>query len=107
MKFEMIPIKIVAALILGIAAFSFALSYIDRAASRCSELQAGSPDALVSRPCSMRETSRNLLEMNRPNSELMARLFQLMFILFFISPPVIALMLFLIWKELKKRNDLK
>lgn len=37
----------------------------------------------------------------------MARLFQLLFILFIISPPLIVLMLFLIWKELKKRNKMK
>ena len=34
-------------------------------------------------------------------------LFQIMFILFFISPPIIAFMLFLIWKELKERNKMK
>ncbi len=41
------------------------------------------------------------------SSEPSARLFQLMFILFLISPPLIAVMLFLIWKELKKRNQMK
>jgi hypothetical protein len=40
-------------------------------------------------------------------SEFLARLFQLMFILFFISPPIIAVMLFLIWKELKEKNKMK
>lgn len=37
----------------------------------------------------------------------MARLFQLLFILFIISPPLIVVMLYLIWKELKKRNEMK
>ncbi len=37
----------------------------------------------------------------------MEYLFKLLFILFIISPPLIVLMLFLIWKELKKRNKLK
>ena len=37
----------------------------------------------------------------------MELLFRLLFILFIISPPLIVLMLFLIWKELKKRNKLK
>lgn len=37
----------------------------------------------------------------------LAFLFQIMFILFFISPPIIAFLLFLIWCELKKRNDKK
>ena len=34
-------------------------------------------------------------------------LFRLLFILFIISPPLIVIFLYLIWKELKKRNKLK
>jgi hypothetical protein len=37
----------------------------------------------------------------------MILLFRLLFILFIISPQLIVLMLFLIWKELKKKNKLK
>ena len=37
----------------------------------------------------------------------LAYLFQILFILFIISPPLIVVMLFLIWKELKERNRLK
>lgn len=37
----------------------------------------------------------------------MVRLFQILFILFIISPPIIALILFLILQELKKRNKMK
>ena len=37
----------------------------------------------------------------------LAYLFQIMFILFIISPPIIAVMLCLIWCELRKRNNLK
>jgi len=37
----------------------------------------------------------------------MARLFQLLFILFIISPPLIVVLLYLIWKELKERNKMK
>lgn len=40
-------------------------------------------------------------------SDLLTYFFQLVFILFLISPPIIALLLFCIWKELKKHNDLK
>ena len=36
--------------------------------------------------------------------EPLARLFQLLFILFLISPPLIVVLLFLIWQELKERN---
>ncbi len=41
------------------------------------------------------------------NTHPLALLFQILFILFLISPPIIALLLFCIWKELKKRNELK
>lgn len=47
----------------------------------------------------------SMLEMNAANP--LAYLFQIMFILFFISPPIIAVMLFLIWKELKAKNKMK
>ena len=44
---------------------------------------------------------------NQSSSNLLGYLFQIMFILFFISPPIIAFMLFLIWKELKEGNKMK
>ncbi|MEO6589127.1 MAG: hypothetical protein ABIP06_07455 [Pyrinomonadaceae bacterium] len=37
----------------------------------------------------------------------MILLFRLLFILFIVSPPLIVLFLYLIWKELKNRNKLK
>lgn len=37
----------------------------------------------------------------------MENLFRILFILFIISPPLIVVLLFLIWKELKKRNRMK
>lgn len=40
-------------------------------------------------------------------SEPFARLFQILFILFMISPPLIVVLLYLIWKELKSRNKMK
>jgi hypothetical protein len=40
-------------------------------------------------------------------SNLLGYLFQIMFILFFISPPLIVVLLFLIWQELKERNKMK
>lgn len=41
------------------------------------------------------------------SSEPIIYLFRILFILFIISPPLIVLMLVLIWKELKERNKLK
>lgn len=40
-------------------------------------------------------------------SEPLARLFQILFILFIISPPLIVVLLFLIWQELRTRNKMK
>lgn len=37
----------------------------------------------------------------------MDRVFQIIFILFIISPPLIVLLLFLIWRELKTSNKLR
>jgi hypothetical protein len=47
------------------------------------------------------------LTYGQTKSNLLGYLFQLMFILFFISPPLMVVMLFLIWKELKERNKMK
>lgn len=44
---------------------------------------------------------------NSQMSEPLAYLFQILFILFIISPPLIVILLFLIWRELKVRNKLK
>lgn len=41
------------------------------------------------------------------SSHLFARLFQILFFLFIISPPLIVVLLYLIWKELKARNEMK
>jgi membrane protease YdiL (CAAX protease family) len=40
-------------------------------------------------------------------SEPSARLFQILFFLFIISPPLIVVLLYLIWQELKTRNKMK
>ena len=53
------------------------------------------------------EVHINTEELAIMESNPLAYLFQLLFILFLISPPLIVLMLCLIYKELKKRNDLK
>jgi len=104
MKFKMTPIKICAAMIFVIVAFGYSLATLDNSLTRYEKrnnLSSGfvfekySPDA------------RFVSEISQPTSEPLARLFQLMFILFIISPPIIALMLFLIWKELKARNKMK
>lgn len=51
---------------------------------------------------------RDCLPSNKvQTSNPMDTIFQIIFILFFISPPLIVLLLFLIWRELKTSNKLK
>ena len=52
-------------------------------------------------------SSETVTVFRQTKSDLLPYVFQIIFILFFISPPIIALMLFLIWKELKERNKMK
>lgn len=40
-------------------------------------------------------------------SDPMESLFRILFILFIVSPPLIVVLLFLIWRELKERNKMK
>ena len=104
MKFKMTPIKICAAMIFVIVAFSFSLSSLDNALTRYEKRNN------LSSSFGFEEYSPSagfVSEISQPTSEPLARLFQLLFILFIISPPVIALMLFLIWKELRARNKMK
>jgi hypothetical protein len=44
---------------------------------------------------------------NYNESAFHARLFQILFFLFIISPPLIVVLLYLIWQELKARNEMK
>jgi len=105
MKFKMTPFKVCAAMILGIAAFGFSLSSLDNAVPGYERRQ----HSISCFPQhSSTTTSESLVSnISKPASEPLARLFQLLFILFIISPPIIAVMLFLIWKELKARNKMK
>jgi hypothetical protein len=50
---------------------------------------------------------RECLASDNQASNPMDRIFQIIFILFFVSPPLIVVLLFLIWIELKKRNERK
>lgn len=69
---------------------------IEKKATSCFPSQSYNPPSVISNVTANYRTSSPL-----------AFLFQIMFILFFISPPIIAFMLFLIWKELKERNRMK
>jgi hypothetical protein len=62
--------------------------------------------------CESLRNNRSLLDLrectpsnDNQTSNPMDRIFQLIFILFFISPPLIVILLFMIWRELKARNE--
>lgn len=105
MKCKETAVKLFAAILFGIAAVNLGAWGMDSAVSH-SELQEDSFYCMSQQSIAAPSEMFQLAAENRPPSRIMIRLFQLMFILFFISPPIIALMLFLIWKELKKRNEL-
>ena len=51
--------------------------------------------------------NENIKLISTPASNPMDRIFQIIFILFFISPTLIVILLFMIWCELRKRNEHK
>lgn len=106
MKFKMTPIKICAALILGIVAFSFSMSSLNDALTRY-EIQNKSFSGYSIHTHHAQNALLSVSESNQPASKPLVYLFHLLFILFIVSPPIIAVMLFLIWKELKTRNKMK
>jgi hypothetical protein len=104
MKFKMTPFKVCAAMIFAVVTFGLSLSSLDTALTRYEKRNN------LSSSFTFEEYSPSgcfVSEISQPTPDPLARLFQLMFILFIISPPIIALMLFLIWKELKARNKMK
>ena len=98
-------IKILAVLVLGLGAVSFSLTGMNSAVNP-NKAQFVSDSRFLNDghplPREVWGTSAQ-----RQTSDPLAYLFQIIFILFFISPPLIVLMLFLIWRELKTRNKMK
>lgn len=89
-------IKILAAFVIGFWVVSFSLTSIGDAIVNSDLLQDTTFSPALVEAADFSRTA-----------EPMAYLFQILFILFIISPPLIALMLFLILKELKARNKMK
>lgn len=104
MKFKMTPTKICAAMILAVVTFGFSLASFNSALTGYEKRRGLSFGTGFEKHLPEAEF---VSELSHPTSDLRVRLFQLMFILFFISPPIIVVMLFLIWKELRARNRMK
>lgn len=106
MKFKMTPMKVCALMILGIVTFGFSLSSLDRAVADYERRQKTISCFPKHSPAAPSELL--ISKITEPIAkEPLARLFQVLFILFIISPPLIVIFLFLIWKELKTRNRMK
>ena len=98
--------KLFAVLIIGLVAFNFSISGINETLNPKS--------AHFIPTCESLRDTRSLLDLRDcisanegQTSEPLVYLFRILFILFIISPPLIVLMLILIWKELRDRNKLK
>ena len=108
MKCKQKFIRLLAAITFAVVAVSFSKTEINNAVPHLESQKSSFSELTGETSAPLSQAMFGVAESSRTDSsELLARLFQLMFILFIISPPIIALMLFLIWKELKERNKLK
>ena len=99
-------INLFAFLVIGMFLIGFSLTGVNDAVNP--------RKAHFSPPCESLSDSLSLLDMREctpsiteRTSNPMHRIFQIIFILFFISPPLIVILLFMIWCELRKRNEHK
>ena len=98
-------IKIFTILIIGMVALNLSMTAMDNAVIH-RELHTEPMTCLPHySPATPSEMIKNSFRVETSNP--MDRVFQIIFILFFISPPLIVLLLFLIWCELRKRNEHK
>ncbi|CAN5196439.1 hypothetical protein BH20ACI1_BH20ACI1_01190 [soil metagenome] len=107
MKCKQRFIRLFAAITLCIAAVSFSTTAINDTVPH-NKSQKNSFSELTSETSApLSHTTFGVTEISQTASHPLAFLFQILFFLFLISPPIIALMLCLIWKELKERNKMK
>ncbi len=105
MKCKVKFIKMFALLTLGLAALNLSLTRMDKAVTY-NELERNSLYCIPHNAPAVPGEMLRISDYNRP-SEPLDRVFQIIFILFFISPPLIVILLFLIWRELKAKNRMK
>lgn len=98
-------IKLFAILVLGLTALNLSLSGSMQAVTHSESKQ--ETFSCIPKTVAMRPGDMMPAVMAVQSSDPLAYLFQIIFILFFISPPLIVILLFLIWRELKNRNKLK
>lgn len=98
-------IKLFTILVIGLVAVNLSMTAMDNAVIH-NELQTEPMTCFPHyAPPTPSEMIKNSLRVEA--SSPMERVFQIIFILFVISPPLIVVLLFLIWCELRKRNEHK
>jgi hypothetical protein len=109
MKLKNKLLKVLLVFVLASVAVNLIVNYADfRSCEIGDNTWACNPDAYNNPPQVWNSlVTDSLKSVPNQTNNLLGYLFQLMFILFFISPPLIVVMLFLIWQELKKRNEMK
>ncbi|HVE58267.1 MAG TPA: hypothetical protein VNB22_15645 [Pyrinomonadaceae bacterium] len=98
-------IKFLAVLVIGLGAISLGLTGMNNAVNP-NNAQFVSETRSVKNGHSLPQEVWGTVSDNQ-SSEPIIYVFRILFILFIISPPLIVLMLVLIWKELRDRNKLK
>lgn len=105
MKCKGKPLKFLMILVLGLTAVNLSVLNMDQAVTH-SELKKDTHSCFPHhQPATPGEMLKNTLSGQTSNP--LDRVFQIIFILFIVSPPLIVLLLFLIWRELKTRNKLR
>lgn len=107
MKCKQSFIKLSVILLIAVAALNLSLMKMDEDYSQHAIYERSYAQSENYAPVPPSTKAINFIETTQTTSSPMAYLFQLLFILFLISPPLIVIYLCLIWKELKKRNELK
>ncbi len=108
MKCKQRFIRMIAIITFASAALSFSMTGMNNTVPHLESQKNSFSELTVETSAPLNRPTFGVTDISRTaSSEPLAQLFQVMFILFLISPPLIVLMLFLIWKELKKRNQMK
>ena len=108
MKNKPCVLKTFAVLILGCAmTISLSLTTMDSAVTHNELRESNSFNCLPKVAPALPSESFGMVSYSHAAADPLEMLFRIMFILFFISPPIIALLLFLIWRELRSRNKMK
>ena len=107
MKCKQRFIRMIAIVTFASAALSFSMTGVNDTVPHLESQESSLSELTRGTSAPLNQAEFGIIEISQTASQPLVYLFQLLFFLFLISPPIIALMLFLIWKELKARNEMK